>query len=68
MKSPCQVKILAVNSLFLAVVDGFPQNHQPTPLKKSPFFWFVFFGQTKKMNKTTEENHGFKIRASKKMP
>ncbi len=24
---------------------------QKTPSKKCPFFWFVFFGQTKKMNK-----------------
>jgi len=38
-----------MGSLFMAVGQVL-QNRNQTPLKKGPFFWFVFFGSAKKMN------------------
>jgi len=32
---------------------GFCALAQKTPRKRTPFFWFVFFGEAKKMNENS---------------
>ncbi len=52
MKSLWAVKKWDIHWLFMAICGGFSKTHHKTPTKKGPFFWFVFFGPTKKMNNT----------------
>ncbi len=54
-KKPFKSVSIDVVLLFMTIFEDFGKNLQKTPLKKCPFFWFVFFGQTKKMNKTHSE-------------